>query len=364
MIQKTIFIHSWIFRMKAAPLLCALFLHAASLAFPSNLGTLEGIIQPSSLAVSGNEVFILEGATVSAFSLDDLHLIRTFGREGQGPGELEVLPWLSSSLSVLDDRICIDSAAKLLFFTKEGKLIDEKRRSQQFTQMIPAGKNFVVRMRVSDPKENIQFSTINLYNPDSEETTELYRQKFSGQFQEVDMIPDSIHVQVYEDKIYIEESPKGFVIEVFNSFGKKLSQISKDYKKLAFSKKDRKQAEERLRLDPMTKLAPGGWETMKNQYKLNYPSFFPPIRNLVINDNKIYILTYKNLESREEYIILDLDGNERQRINLPEVEKPGFTTQMMGTGGRLFTISQGKFYNIVVQDEWCELHCVEIPSID
>ena len=296
--------------------------------------------------------------------MNNLRLIRTFGREGQGPGEIEVIPWLSSSLSVLGDHIYIDSATKLLFFTKEGKLIDEKRRSQQFTQMIPAGKNFVVRMRTSDPEENIQYSTVNLFNPDSEETTELYRQKFSGQYQEIDMIPDSIHIQVYKDRIYIEESPKGFLIEVFDSRGIKLSQISKNYKRLNVSKKDREQAEKNLRLDPMTKLTSGGWEAMKNQNKMNYPSFFPAIRDLVITDNRIYVLTYKNLESREEYIILDLDGNERQRINLPEVEKPGFTAQMMGTGERLFTISQGKFYYIVVRDEWCELHQVEIHPLN
>lgn len=363
MTQKTNSIPSRTSRMKAIPLLITLSICAASVAFPSNMGVLKGVSQPSSLAVSGNEVFILEGATVSVFSLEELRLIRTFGREGQGPGEIEVIPWLSNSLSVLGDRICIESASKLVFFSKEGKLIDEKRRSQQFTQMIPVGQNFVVRMRISDPKENIQYSTVHLYNPDSEETTELYRQKFSSQFQEVDMIPDSIHVQVYEDKIYIEESPDGFVIEVFDSSGKKISLISKDYKKLAVTKKDKEQAEEHLRLDPMTKLAEGGWETMKNQYKMNYPSFFPAIRDLVVDDNKIYVLTYKDLDEKEEYIILGLNGNERQRISLPGVEKPCFTDQMMGTGGRLFTISQGKFYYIVFRDEWCELHCFEIPHI-
>lgn len=62
------------------------------------VGVLEGIFQPASVAVWGDEIFVLEGAPLSVFSLDDLRLLRRFGREGQGPGEVKITPWLKNIL--------------------------------------------------------------------------------------------------------------------------------------------------------------------------------------------------------------------------------------------------------------------------
>jgi len=239
------------------------------LVFSFNIGILKGILNPESIAVLENEVFILERATVYVFSLNNLQLIREFGREGQGPGEIEITPWLSNTLNVSNN---------------------------------------------------------------------------------------SIHFQVYEDKILIEESPKGFVIEVFNSRGEKLYKISKNYKKIPVTRLEKKEAEELLSQDSFIKMQPGGWEQIKKQWKINTLDSFPAIQAMVVADNKIYVQTFKKQLEREEYIIMDLKGNELKKVFLPAVRKSSFTEQMMGTGVKLFCISQNKFYYIVEKDEWCELH--------
>lgn len=333
-----------------------LMLITGRLVFSFNIGILKGILKPESIAVLENEAFILERATVYVFSLNNLQLIREFGREGQGPGEIEITPWLSNTLNVSNNSIVVDSVNKLVIFSKEGKLIGEKRRSAQFTQAVPARENLVVRKRVESIKDKLQYSTINVFNTQSQETKELYRQKLAGQLNEVDMIPDSIHFQVYEDKILIEESPKGFFIEVFNSRGEKLYKISKNYKKIPVTRLDKKEVEELLSQDSFIKMQPGGWEQIKKQWKINTLDSFPAIQDIVVADNKIYVQTFKKQLEREEYIIMDLKGNELKRVFLPAVRKASFTEQMMGTGVKLFCISQNKFYYIVEKDEWCELH--------
>ena len=58
---------------------------------------------------------------------------------------------------------------------------------------------------------------------------------------------------------------------------------------------------------------------MKNEYKWIYETldkdvysfydFFPPIRFFHISDDKIYIITYKEIDDKHEIVVLDLQGN-------------------------------------------------------
>ncbi|MBN1224790.1 MAG: hypothetical protein JXB23_16200 [Candidatus Aminicenantes bacterium] len=335
---------------------CTIFVKA------EKIGILEGIFKPAGVAVRAGEVFILEGATVFVFSIDDLRLLRKFGREGQGPGEVEITPWLENVLYVFDDYVVIDSVNKVVTYSLSGTLIKELRRSQQFTQMIPVEKNYTAKKRMFDAGKNMQYSTINWCDPDCQKSRELYRQPFAAQHKKIDMIPDSVHFAVYEDKIFIEESPRGFYIEVFDHNGEKIYAIHKGLEKIPVKTADKREAEKLLSVDPFMSNAPGGWKELKKTLNLNYPEAFPAISDLVITDNKIYVQTYKKERQRQQYIVLDLEGNELSRVLLPEVSPPGFTEQMMGTGVRLFDINHDRFYYIVSTDEGCELYAKEIED--
>lgn len=324
------------------------------------LGVLENVLVPESFLVSQGEVFILEGAMVSVFNLSDLSLLRRFGREGQGPGEVTVTPWLSNLLYIYRDKIFIDSVDKVVEYSRGGEFLKEDRRSEQFTQMMPVAEFFAVRKRVQDPKENKQYSTITWFDPKSDETKELYRQPFSAQRGRVDMVPDAIHYQVYQDMIFIEQGLKDCTIEVFDKHGVSLYSINKGYADVKISKGDHKELEEALRFDPMMNMEPESWAKFKSQTKMIYPDAYPAIQDLLIADNKIYVQTFKRQNGKNQFFILDLKGNELGEVYLPEVRMPGYTEQMMGTGVRLFCIDQNKYYYIVEKDEWCELHVVEI----
>lgn len=340
-------------------LLLLLFFLIGKYSFSVQQGILKEVLTPEGIEISGNEIYIIEGAIIYVYSLDDIKLLRKFGSEGEGPGELKVTPWLSNLIFVLPDSVVVDSMDKMIVFSKEGKVLQERKRSYQFTQMVPVGINFAVRKRIVE--EKMQYSTINCYDPESEKTKELYRQPFAPRAgRSLNMVPDAIHFCVYEDRIFIEESPKGFFIEVFDSKGKKLYQIENKFTKIPVTRKDKLEIEEIVRVDPFMRIQSGGWDQMKKEYKLDYPNTFPAIQGLVVSNNKIYIQTYKKQENKEEYIILDLQGHILNKVFLPIVRKPGYTEQMMGTGVKLFSIYKNKFYYIVEKDQWCELHVEEI----
>ncbi|MFC2158828.1 hypothetical protein ACFLT9_13425 [Acidobacteriota bacterium] len=322
--------------------------------FSENLGILKGIFDPGNIEVSGRHAYIIEGATVHVFSLPDLRLVRTFGREGDGPGELKVTSWLANCLYLRPESIVVDSIDKYIIFSKEGEVLKEERRSQNYPQSIPAGEVFIVRERKEE--EEKQYSSINILNPESQSSIELYKQEFSAGFHQINALPDSIHYTVYNDRIYIEESPQGFVFEVFDLEGNRLNRIDKKYTPARVNRRDREEAEERIKIDPFTNNFPGGWEAMKKQTKFLFPNRFPSIRDFVVADDKIYVQTFHRQDGLEEYVILDLEGNLIKRARLPESYKPGFTEEMMGSGIKYYSFSNDSYYYLKISEEWCELH--------
>jgi hypothetical protein len=324
------------------------------------LGILKDVLVPEGFVVTQGEVFVLEEASVFVYSLSDLNQKRQFGREGQGPGEVQVTPWLSNLLYVFPDKILIDSVNKVVEYSRNGEFLNEFRRSEQFTQMMPVADYFVVRKRVQDPTEMKQYSTITWFDPKTEAAKELYRQPFAAQRGQVEMVPDSIHFFIYQDKIFIEQSINGFVIEVYDCKGSPLYSIEKDLERIPLKRADRSELEESLYLDPFMKIGPDNWEQFKSQTKMIYPDAFPAIQDLFLADDRIYVQTYKRMNGKTQFVILDLKGKELGEIYLPSVQWPSYTEQMMGTGVRLYCIEKDEYYYIVEKDEWCELHMVGI----
>ncbi|MFA9452731.1 MAG: hypothetical protein ACERK6_02350 [Candidatus Aminicenantaceae bacterium] len=334
-----------------------LFLTTTAYLPAERIGLLPGILEPDGFQISDSEVFILEGATVSVFDLATLSLKRRFGREGQGPGEVEITPWLSNTLLISTDRTAIDSANKLVLYTRDGKLIREKLRQPQFTQVVPWGENYAVRLRIAgtekDPK---QYSSILILSGETNDLRELYRQPFAAQREQLDMIPDSIHFQVHENNLYVEKSPEGFVIDVYDPVGRKIREIRREYEKRPVTSADRLLCEQLLKEDPMMNIQEENWELFKTRTQLKYPESFPAIRDFVIADDRIYVQTFQSNEAGDEFLVLDLEGKLHRSVFLPKVREPGFTERMMGIGVRLFCINEGRYFYLKELTEGCELH--------
>jgi hypothetical protein len=212
-------------------------------------------------------------------------------------------------------------------------------------------------MRISgNEKDQKQYSSVQFLNGETEELRELYRQPFAAQREQLDIIPDSIHFQVYENNLYVEKSPDGFVIDADGPGGRKIREIRREHDKKPVTRDDPIFYEQLLRDDPMMKIQKESWEQFKTRTRLRYPESFPAIRDFVIADGRIYVQTYRGDDSRDEFLVLDLDGKLHKRIDLAKVREPDFTEQMMGTGVRLFCIEQGRFFYLKELAEGCELH--------
>jgi len=216
-------------------------------------------------------------------------------------------------------------------------------------------------MRVAGGEEDqTQYSTIQFLDGKTTELRELYRQPFAGQRQLLDMIPDSIHVQVYEGNLYVDKSPQGCVIDVCDPLGRKLREIRVDAGKRRVTRADRLHYERLLRKDPMMKIQEENWEQFKTRTRLHYPEYYPAIRDFMISDDRIYVQTFRDEDQKTEYLVLDLNGSLLAKVFLPRVREPGFTEQMMGTGVRLYAFAMDSFYYLVETPEAVELLAVEL----
>jgi hypothetical protein len=355
-------------KIKLLVILSLLFL--ASFVLAANLGTLEEVLVPEMIQVSGDELYVLEGATIYVYSLKDLKLLRKFGQKGEGPGELKTMAAFPNNFTVYHDYVFVQGFDKVIFFSKQGNVIKEQRFSHKL-KVLPVKEKFVVNTFPFKGQDGKTYGAIKLFDSKMNEIKELYRQEFPVQIHkaanEIPMIADALTFRVYDDKIFIEESPKGFLIEVFDYEGKKLYQIEKKYQKSPVTEEYKTLAFNHLKEDFLHKkvnlfvpfhINEGGWNEFKKWAILIYPDFLPPIRDLFIDNNKIYIQTFKRQANKQEFILMDIKGKTLKTLHLPVVKNSTFAAEMSGLGLKFCAIDKDRFVYLVEneeEEEW-EVH--------
>ena len=334
--------------------------------FSDLVGPLPGVMKPDNITVYEKELYVVEGSEISIYSLKDLKLIRKFGKKGEGPGELISIPGFYNKVMVFPDHLLVEGANKMIFFSKQGELIKEKKKSFVLLLAIPLGENWVVnRYKQSDDK--LLYSTIAICNPELEEIKELYRQKHVQQgvppTLKLDMVMDFVYFSACDDKIFIDRSADGFIVDVFDNQGKKLYQVEKEYEKIKVSEDQKKEIINRFKEGPNIKAQSqqlGGWEELKKIFTMNFPGFYPAIQEMTITGKKIYIQTFKLKDNKSEYVVMDLKGNISKRVYLPRFENTPLIAKIIGA--KLHTIYNDKLYYLMEnedEEEW-ELYVEEI----
>lgn len=329
--------------------LSVMFLVCALYCFPQNGGVLTGLNRPGMIQVSNDELYVIEDATIFVYSIKDCRLKRKFGKEGEGPGELKVQPNWLNRITVFPDTVYVESVDKIVEFSKDGSVKREKRKPVESAKFTPVGDNFVGKKVKRDLVNRVVLITIVLYNPDMQEIKELYRQKFPqqpipGGFK-IELFSDLLHFQVVDDKIFIEESPKGFVIEVFAGDGQTLYQIEKEYEKIKVTDAHKDAALEEVKQDPTIKRRLkqfGSWENFKKVMPFTFPDYKPPIQQIDISKKKLYVQTFRVVDNKVEHIVMDLKGNVLGTFYLPGLPNPGLKGKVLGV--KLYTIENNKLY--------------------
>lgn len=336
--------------------------------FGERIGTIEEVMKPQMIKVQDDELFVVEGHQIFIYSLPRLTLKKRIGKDGEGPGEFKLDPARTIIFTVHPDFILAESRNKIVYFDRRGDFLREKRKTPGILQTIPLGKNYALLGIVYEP-EGRNYFTVSIMDPEFNAIKEIYRQKFFSFKGKTHVIPDGLNLCVVDDKLYVEESPDGFVIEVYDSSGKKLKRIEKEFSKIPVTTGDKQIAFEDLLKIPALRRAihQQGRNQVINDLKPNlvYPEFFPPIRYLTAARERLYVKTAVRKNGRDEFLVLDLNGRELNRLYFPAAKKVDFLVQMQGDKN-YFTIHDDKYYYLkyveTEDDESWEVHVEKLAN--
>ncbi len=323
-----------------------------NMTFATKVVPLPDLLQPELIRVDENQMYITEGANIYIYSLKDFHLIKKFGKQGEGPQEFMTgvgvvgVMWME----IQPDHIFIHTMGKISTFSKQGTFIKEKKISLAYgAVMHPIGNRFV---GIGFPSEKgIRYWTFNIYDSNLNIIKEMYRYErtfYPGR--DIDLLgirmPDFC---VYDKKIFVADTLKTGAIYVFDQNGNQLYSINPGYEKVEITR----EVEKRLRDNSSAGRQRQFYEMYK--HKIKFPKYFPAMRFMTAADGKLYIMTYKTKEDKTQFLIFTTKGTFLKKVFLPikDMEVRYFCP---------FTIKNNKLYHLYDNEntEGWELHITTI----
>jgi hypothetical protein len=335
-------------------MIVAILLFFTSYVWAENAGVLSDLVNPKTITIEGNQMYITELDTIFLYSLKDLKLQKKFGGKGDGPGEFRTNPFRSISLSVLPDSILVNSIGRITFFSRDGKYL-KQMKAPIYGGVIPLGKKFIGYSPINE--NGVDYVEISIYkagqNNFMEREQAFYKFKYLIRGN-VKIDPVSIaripKVYTYRDKIVVDDGMKG-EISVFDSSGKLVNSIKPECDKIALAGKLKDEYVSDFKINPEYKLF---YERFKQRIK--FSDYLPLTRNSHVVDNKIYVLTYKrDIPGKGELLIYDFKGTLLKRTMIPfkECDMIEFYP---------YTINDNKIYQLIESEDnekW-ELHISDI----
>lgn len=327
------------------PFLFSLLLSAAE----TKLGVLPAGTSPDSVDFSASEVYVLDKGKIMVFALPDISFQRSFCGSGRGEGELWPRHNWDQTVRLAAGKVLAEDNNKIIFFSPGGRFIGEKKKPADTAWFVPFGDRFLAKNLVvtgDPPRQDIR---IVLYDAQMNEIKELYRQKWFQQQEppgfSTELPGDLLHFAVVQDQICIEESPKGFRIEIFDSAGDHRSLIEKPFLKIPLTAEDRERQMALVRREKRVAAMidqTGSWEKLQNLWRITFCDFKPVIREIQAYKDGLLVRTSEQKGESEKYLWLDLQGQIREEIFLPIGTDAETEARVCGTS--FFKMVDGRFY--------------------
>ncbi len=309
---------------------------------------LEEVLNPDSIYVSSERVYITEGATIYIYSKNNLKYVGKFGKKGEGPGEINAsrMGGLSFNLNVVNNNIFIHNRSKVMFFEKNGRFISEKKLNGGFIRgMIPVGNNFVARsFKIGENRSRTE--SISIYNNKFKKIGEVTGKKGSeftrGSFVKIYFDQNIFNMKSHGKTIYLNNS-KDFIINRYDENGKIMNPLKIDYNLIKISSSKKADIKNYYKNDSRFS---DFWERIKDMFDI--ADQYPAIKNFFVTDNRIYVHTFKRTDSGDEFYILDKSGKVIGKKIIP-VAVNNIIEDFP------YFVESGKLYNLVEdedEEEW------------
>lgn len=324
----------------------------SSFVFSEKLSVLAELTNPAMIEINGDELYVLDGAEVYVYSLHDYGFLRKFGKKGEGPGELLPQPDLPIVMQIYSEYVLLNSFNKMIYFSKTGEMIKEKRIPFLTFQIMPLGKNYAASKFTRNSRGGSQVSVL-LFDDEFKELKKLYETELLNDFGKGKVafpLLDTF-IQCSSDQLFVADQQSDFEIQRFDLEGNRLTPIKRSYQKIKITETFKKKSWEWLQLQPVFRTFPDVFKQM-----IYFPDYLPDIRNFLVKDKKIYVQTYKTKETLSQFFIIDLNGSMLKTAFLPGADKERLRPNPAVT----YSFKDNKYYYLeenLDTEEW-ELHMV------
>ena len=324
--------------------------------FAEKLTVFDELRKPSQLYLHQDYFYIVEFPTVYIYSLKDFHLFKQLGKQGEGPREF--LKY--ARLHFLPEYNIIQSFNKLSYYTKEWTYLKEERVLLNFDRglYVMGNRLLINQMAPGTDDPNQMDLTLTLYDTDFKKIKEFFRETYYIQFgKQINGIylaetdrRSGITYSLWDNKIYIQgEDGETGNLYIYDYNGEKTGSLHLEFEKLKVTAEHKQAVEDWYKLRRrrlLSIVSARGW--------LAWPEYFPAIRFVTVQDDKIYVIPYKRKQGKNQLYIFDLQGKLLKQLDAPLVEETIFSFYP-------FRIYDGKLYQLLENpDEVWELHVHDI----
>jgi hypothetical protein len=219
--------------------------------------------------------------------------IRSFGKHGQGPGELArpVYMWITDKNEIY---VSDQGNIRLSVFTTDGEFVREKKYKTMLAISHPLDNGGFVTFGGVLPEEGQKYIEypLNLCGADfqPEKKLESFRMENFRMTRRIKGTPPGFGFAVSGSRIFTGNEIRDYDILVYDHSGRLVRKIRKEYKPVPVTEEFKKQALERV-----------------NEFQRKYtyfPKLLPPFRSLFADEGgSLFVVTHEKGEGEEERMV-------------------------------------------------------------
>jgi hypothetical protein len=99
--------------------LCTLFTRI----YPEAVAAFPDMVKPTELRIDDNYIYIVDQYSILVFDINTFKPVKTLGQKGEGPQEFKTRP----EIQITDNRLVLYDSYKIIIYSKNFKLIKDKR---------------------------------------------------------------------------------------------------------------------------------------------------------------------------------------------------------------------------------------------
>jgi hypothetical protein len=268
------------------------------------------IVNPSRIYIDGGELFVVDFPRVYIYSLEDFSLRASFGKEGEGPGEMRGF----GRLMFDGGEIVVEHHMRFSYFSRDGEFIKERKIPGSFNRGVRKMGNKWVVSHTDQRKDKPDLTdlTVNIYNDKFEREREIYRLPYYFQLNKpinAIYLPEAdrrsgIRFFVQGDEIFVEgEEGETGNIYVFDKNGKKLRTLAHKYQRLEVTDAHVAAVVEHNRLKKRRL-----YDILKQRGQILIPDLFPAVQYMTVANGSIYTIPYKKEGGSYQLLRFDSKG--------------------------------------------------------